>query len=133
MFPDDCPFCFPDFKFIHPVMNVIPDDISEQFLVLYDQFPVSKGHSLIITRKHFRDITVLPDRYFTSLKSVISMVQTKLTEEFSPDGFNIGINQGRYAGQTISHFHMHIIPRYKGDVENPRGGIRNVIPGKGDY
>ena len=56
-----------------------------------------------------------------------------LKEKYNPNGFNVGINSGEYAGQTVFHMHIHLIPRYKNDVENPRGGVRNVIPGKGDY
>ena len=134
MFLDDCPFCNPNKDFIHPVMKILPKDITQQFLVLYDQYPVSLGHSLIVTKKNYFNIVDLPDRFMVSLKEVIKTVQDHLTKTYPTiDGFNIGVNQGRYAGQTIFHFHMHIIPRYRGDVVNPRGGVRNVIPGKGDY
>jgi diadenosine tetraphosphate (Ap4A) HIT family hydrolase len=64
---------------------------------------------------------------------MVERVKTILETKYKPDGFNIGFNMNEAAGQTVFHTHIHIIPRYKGDVENPRGGIRNVIPGMGDY
>lgn len=64
---------------------------------------------------------------------LIDRAQKLILEEFNPDGFNIGINVGEAAGQTVFHVHIHVIPRYKGDVDNPTGGVRNVIPGHGDY
>ena len=67
------------------------------------------------------------------LQKLVLETKKLLDEKFQPDGFNVGINSGEYAGQTVFHMHIHLIPRYKNDVKNPRGGVRNVIPGKGDY
>jgi len=68
-----------------------------------------------------------------SIYDLISKIKKIISEKFNPDGCNIGINEGYAAGRTIDHLHIHIIPRYKNDVENPRGGIRNIIPDKGSY
>tara|TARA_B100000470_G_C19393771_1_gene216747 strand:- start:25 stop:387 length:363 start_codon:yes stop_codon:yes gene_type:complete len=101
--------------------------------VIYDKFPVNKGHCLIIPKREYAD-------YFDSTKEEIEglnklLFQTKdfIKKKYNPDGFNVGINSGKQAGQTVFHMHIHLIPRYKNDVDNPRGGVRNVVPGKGDY
>lgn len=99
----------------------------------YDKFPVSKGHSLIVPKRlapNYFDLTLKEQ---TACWIAANKVKTILQEKYNPDGFNVGININEDAGQTISHCHIHIIPRYKGDVENPRGGIRGVIPGKKEY
>ena len=100
---------------------------------IYDNFPVSKGHALIIPKRVVADIFDLNDDEYKSCFDLVKVVKKNLIKEFNPDGFNIGVNSGKTAGQTIFHAHIHLIPRYKGDVSNPRGGVRNVIPGKADY
>ena len=100
---------------------------------IYDGFPVSKGHVLVIPKRVVAEIFDLNDEEYSSCFNLVKDVKKILEEEFKPDGFNIGINNGEKAGQTIFHAHIHVIPRYSGDVDNPRGGIRHVIPGKGDY
>jgi len=100
---------------------------------IYDTFPVSKGHALVIPKRVVADIFDLNDDEYKSCFDLVKVVKKILKKEFNPDGFNIGVNSGETAGQTIFHAHIHIIPRYKGDVPNPRGGVRNVIPGKADY
>jgi len=99
----------------------------------YDKFPVSKGHSLIVPKRLVSNYFDLTLKEQTACWIVVNKVRTILQEKFNPDGFNIGINVNADAGQTIWHSHIHIIPRYKGDVENPRGGIRGVIPFKKEY
>ena len=101
--------------------------------VIYDKFPVNKGHCLIIPKREYAD-------YFDSTKEEIEglnelLFQTKdfIKKKYNPDGFNVGINSGKDAGQTIFHMHIHLIPRYKNDVDNPRGGVRGVIPSKKEY
>ena len=101
--------------------------------VIYDKFPVNKGHCLIIPKREYAD-------YFESTKEEIEglnelLFQTKdfIKKKYNPDGFNVGINSGKDAGQTIFHMHIHLIPRYKNDVDNPRGGVRGVIPSKKEY
>ena len=100
---------------------------------IYDSFPVSKGHSLIIPKRIVADIFDLNDEEYKSCFDLVKTVKEIIKNKFNPDGFNVGVNSGETAGQTIFHAHIHVIPRYKGDVPNPRGGVRNVIPGKADY
>lgn len=99
----------------------------------YDKFPVSKGHSLIVPKKLVSNYFDLTLKEQTACWIVANKVKSILQEKFNPAGFNIGINVNAEAGQTIWHSHIHIIPRYKGDVENPRGGIRGVIPNNKEY
>ena len=106
---------------------------NENAFAIYDGFPISKGHVLVIPKRVVAEIFDLNDEEYSSCFNLVKDVKKILEEEFKPDGFNIGINNGEKAGQTIFHAHIHVIPRYSGDVENPRGGIRHVIPGKGDY
>lgn len=99
----------------------------------YDKYPVSNGHLLLITYRHFGNYFDATHEEKLALIDLIDKAKEFLSENFNPDGFNIGINTGEAAGQTVMHFHCHVIPRYKGDVENPRGGVRGVIPEKMDY
>lgn len=99
----------------------------------YDKFPVSNGHSLVVPKRLVTNYFDLTLKEQTACWIVANKVKTILQEKFKPDGFNIGINVNAEAGQTIWHCHIHIIPRYNGDVENPRGGIRGVIPNKKEY
>ena len=99
----------------------------------YDKFPVSKGHSLIVPKRLVSNYFDLTLKEQTACWIVANKVKTILQEKYNPDGFNVGININEDAGQTILHSHIHIIPRYKGDVENPRGGIRGVIADKKEY
>lgn len=97
-----------------------------------DEFPVSKGHCLVIPKRHVKTIWELTDEELKDLYAVL--IRTKhYLEDLRPDGFNIGINEGKAAGQTVEHLHIHLIPRYVGDVPNPTGGVRGVIPGKRNY
>ena len=99
----------------------------------YDKFPVSKGHSLVVPKSLVSNYFDLTLKEQTACWIVANKVKTILQEKYNPDGFNIGININEDTGHTISHCYIHIIPRYNGDVENPRGGIRGVIPGKKEY
>jgi diadenosine tetraphosphate (Ap4A) HIT family hydrolase len=95
-----------------------------------DAFPVSPGHTLIVPRRHtasFFDLT-LQER--EDMLSLIARIKHKLQDEFNPQGFNVGVNEGFAAGQTVMHTSMHLIPRYKGDVPDPRGGVRWLFPEK---
>ena len=101
--------------------------------VIFDGFPVSEGHCLIVPKRVYSN-------YFDSTPDEMIglhhlMVETKLhlDQKFKPDGYNIGNNCGEHSGQTVPHVHIHLIPRYKGDMENPRGGVRGVIPSKQKY
>ncbi|MDX9691397.1 MAG: HIT family protein [Acholeplasmataceae bacterium] len=100
---------------------------------IYDGFPVNLGHTLIITKRHvsnYFDLTIAEKQ---SIDEALMHMKSKLDKEFHPDGYNIGINNGDAAGQTIMHLHVHLIPRYDGDTPQPRGGVRGVIPGKMSY
>jgi diadenosine tetraphosphate (Ap4A) HIT family hydrolase len=106
---------------------------SQHFFIVPDKYPVSSGHLLIISKGHRYDYFDLSDEEKKELPELITTAKSLIEKEHKPTGYNIGMNCGTSAGQTVFHFHCHVIPRYKGDVENPRGGIRNVIPGMGDY
>ncbi len=122
---EHCVFCTiqREIVFEHPLAYVIKD-----------KFEVTPGHHLIIPKRHFDNYFELKSAELLAFNELLLKTKDKLrNEDPSIEGFNIGINQGAIAGQTIFHTHMHLIPRRKGDVENPTGGVRNVIPGKGEY
>lgn len=106
---------------------------NEYFYVIYDHFPVSKGHTLIIPKRHIEDYFSLSFEEAKILHQTILLMKEFLDREFHPDGYNIGVNNGKAAGQSIFHLHIHLIPRYTGDVIHPKGGVRGVIPGKQSY
>jgi diadenosine tetraphosphate (Ap4A) HIT family hydrolase len=106
---------------------------NDYFFIIKDGFPVTPGHLLIITNEVRRDYFDLRKEEQDNLNEVIEIAKRIIEAEFKPDGFNIGMNCGEAAGQTIFHFHCHLIPRYKGDMENPRGGVRHCVNGKGYY
>lgn len=121
----ECIFCNPS------GMNLIAE--SAICYAIYDKFPVSKGHALIIPKRHTSNFFELKDFEKMSLWMFAEEVKEILMHEYEVSDFNVGFNIGEHAGQSVMHTHLHVIPRYQGDVENPIGGIRNVIPGKGDY
>lgn len=94
----------------------------------WDRHPVSEGHFLVIPYRHFSDYFDIRDEEREELWRLVAEGKKMADEQFDPDGYNIGINVGRWAGQSIPHLHIHVIPRYRGDVENPKGGVRGVIP-----
>jgi len=106
---------------------------NDLFYGRWDNFPVSDGHAEIVPKRHVESLFELTDNELVQLFDLLKKVKDIIQDKYSPDAFNIGINEGEEAGRTIHHLHVHIIPRYKGDVENPRGGIRHVISGKGNY
>ena len=118
------------FKPIAPERIIAETDDAIAFL---DGYPVSKGHTLVIAKELTASIYDLPPAVQAELWRLVADVKKILTEKYHPDGFNIGVNDGPAAGQTIAHAHIHIIPRYKGDSPDPRGGIRWVIPDKAKY
>jgi len=99
----------------------------------WDKSPVNKGHFLVIPYRHFSDYFDIREDEMVELWSLVSQGKKIVEEKYQPDGYNLGINVGKWAGQSIFHLHIHIIPRYKGDVENPKGGVRGVIPEKQAY
>ena len=98
-----------------------------------DSYPASPGHTLIIPRRHVASFFDLTPEEVAGCMDLIKEEKKLIDEAFNPDGYNIGVNAGQAAGQSIFHVHIHLIPRYKGDVENPQGGVRHVIPKKGHY
>jgi diadenosine tetraphosphate (Ap4A) HIT family hydrolase len=106
---------------------------SDLTITIRDQYPISNGHTLIIPKRHFESFFDATDDEVIALMCAVRKAKEKLDEELSPDGYNIGINSGEAAGQTVPHLHIHVIPRYKGDVEDPRGGVRWVLPEKANY
>ncbi|MDR3502171.1 MAG: HIT family protein [Legionella sp.] len=106
---------------------------SERFFVIKDGFPVSPGHCLIISKELKTTFFDLSDAERVELINIIDIVKDIIEKEFTPDGYNIGMNCGLAAGQSVMHFHCHVIPRYQGDMKNPKGGVRYCIPEKGNY
>lgn len=102
-------------------------------LALRDGYPVSPGHSLIVPRRHVGSFAEASLEEQSAMLAMLQRVRAILDAELRPDGYNIGINDGAAAGQTVMHVHMHVIPRYRGDRPDPRGGIRWIIPEKADY
>lgn len=121
----NCPFCQLDAERI-----VFADNVT---LVIRDAFPVSPGHTLIIPRRHVGSFFQLTAPERESMFELLTQAKVELDETLQPDGFNIGINDGAAAGQTVPHLHLHLIPRYRGDVPDPRGGVRWVLPDKAKY
>jgi ATP adenylyltransferase len=122
----DCIFCETD-----PSRIIAANDLA---YVVRDSYPVSPGHSLIIPKRHVVDYFGLTAPEVLAINSLIKDLKAVLgLEDPQIDGFNIGMNAGESAGQTIFHCHVHLIPRRSGDVDNPRGGVRHTIPGKGFY
>lgn len=120
-----CPFC------TLPPERII--DSNDLALVIRDGYPVSPGHTLVIPKRHIGSWFDITSEEQSAMLDLLGRAKAVLGEEFKPDGYNIGINDGPTAGQTVPHLHMHLIPRYKGDLEDPRGGVRWIIPGKAKY
>lgn len=120
-----CPFC------TLPLQRII--DSNNHGMVIRDGFPISPGHTLVIPRRHIGSFFDIDKDERDSLIGLLDKAKQELLNEFQPDGFNIGINDGPAAGQTVPHLHIHLIPRYQGDLPDPRGGVRWVIPDKADY
>jgi diadenosine tetraphosphate (Ap4A) HIT family hydrolase len=98
-----------------------------------DGYPKAEGHTLVIPKRHTASLFDLPDEEQASLGRLVALIRTKLAAELRPDGFKIGVNDGPAAGQTVPHARGHVIPRRAGDVPDPRGGVRWVIPAKAAY
>lgn len=103
------------------------------FYIIEDQYPVSEGHLLIFSNKKKKDFFSLDINERHELTRMIEICKEIIENKYQPDGYNIGMNCGEAAGQSIMTFHCHVIPRYKGDMENPLGGIRHCVEGKGYY
>jgi diadenosine tetraphosphate (Ap4A) HIT family hydrolase len=118
-----CPFCDPE--------EILFE--SDPVLAIYDRCPVSPGHILVIPRRHFPDIFEATPEELRALAEMTKRIKEFADKEYAPDGYNISINRGRTAGQSIMHLHIHFISRYSGDRRDPTGGIRGVIPRKRKY
>ena len=121
----NCPFC-----------TLQPDRIAisnQHGVVIRDGFPISEGHTLVIPRRHVGSFFELEEAERNALLALLDEAKRRLDRELGPDGYNIGINDGAAAGQTVPHLHIHLIPRYQGDQEDPRGGVRWIFPDKADY
>lgn len=124
-FAPACPFCAPEpERVVHAGALV---------LALWDAFPVSTGHALVVPRRHMEGWFDATREERIALTDAIDVVRDAILELHQPDGFNIGVNVGRAAGQTVMHLHVHVIPRYAGDMDDPRGGVRGVIPSERLY
>ena len=106
---------------------------NETAIVVRDAFPVTRGHTLVIPLRHVESFFDTSAEERAAMFELLDAAKLQIQTEFAPAGFNIGINDGAAAGQTIRHLHMHLIPRYAGDRPDPRGGVRWIIPEKADY
>ena len=119
------------------IFCTIPEDrivlSSSLACVIEDGFPISPGHSLVIPRRHVRSLFELDEEERAALLMLLEQAKERVAASLRPDGYNIGINDGAAAGQTVMHLHVHLIPRYQGDVPDPRGGVRWIFPDKAAY
>jgi len=120
-----CPFCS------LPADRIVLSNL--RGVVIRDAHPISKGHTLIIPRRHIGSLFELSPQERDALFSLVEEAKRRLDKEIKPDAFNIAINDGPAAGQTIPHLHVHLIPRYTNDCPDPRGGVRWIFPDKADY
>ncbi len=120
-----CPFC------TLPPERIVLRNASG--VLVRDGYPVSEGHSLVIPYRHTGSFFDLTEAERTDLLALLDQAKLEQDALHQPDGYNIGINDGVAAGQTVPHLHIHLIPRYHGDLPDPRGGVRWVIPGKAVY
>ena len=123
---DSCPFCA-----VERSREILASSASS--VAFYDGFPVSPGHALIMPRRHVASFFDLTEEERADLFRVADEVRRIVDQRYHPDGYNLGVNVGKAAGESFFHVHLHLIPRYAGDVPNPRGGVRGVIPGKQSY
>lgn len=121
-----CPFC----ERLRAGESVLEGELA---VAIADAYPVSPGHTLVVPRRHVEDFFALTDDEWAAVWALAGQVHRQLVRDRSPAGCNVGINIGRAAGQTVDHAHLHVIPRYDGDVADPRGGVRWVIPKRARY
>lgn len=114
-----------------PASEIIVDH--DLCVARWDKFPVSPGHLLVIPKRHFVSVFDATADEFRAFREVLGEARQVIENEHQPDGYNIGVNDGPAAGQSVFHVHIHVIPRYQGDVDNPLGGVRGVIPFKQKY
>ena len=119
-----CIFCTPNREILAENANG---------LAFFDSFPVSRGHALVVPKRHVMTLFEMSEEESTDCFRLVLALRDLLLARYSPHGFNVGANCGEAAGQSVWHAHIHLIPRYKGDVPEPRGGVRGVVPGKASY
>jgi len=120
-----CPFCT-----LPPARIVHANDLA---VVIRDAYPVSKGRTLVLPRRHLGSFFDLAPRERDAVFDLLDVARRALDQELQPAGYNIGINDGPAAGQTVPHLHVHLIPRFLGDQADPRGGVRWILPVRADY
>jgi diadenosine tetraphosphate (Ap4A) HIT family hydrolase len=121
-----CPFC-------DQIAEGAFEEHEANAVAFPDGYPLSKGHTLVVPRRHLADVFALEPFELQELLQLVVLVKTRLAAAHHPDGFNVGVNVGAAAGQTVDHAHVHVIPRYAGDREDPRGGVRWVLPERAAY
>lgn len=125
MHEEGCPFCFPK-----PGRIRLEGEFATAIL---DGFHVAEGHTLVVPRRHVASLFDLPEHERAAVWAMVNRVRALLMAESRPDGINVGLNDGTAAGQTVMHAHAHVIPRRHGDVADPRGGVRWVVPARAAY
>jgi len=105
----------------------------EHTITFIDTYPATPGHTLIVPKRHFASFFEATEDELLAIGKAIQKAKVILDEEFSPDAYNIGINVGEAAGQSVDHLHVHVMPRYVGDVEDPKGGLRWILRNKANY
>ncbi len=120
----DCIFCAPEREILAENAHAI---------AVFDSYPVSPGHALILPRRHVVTVWDLSEAEYAACYALVRELKPVLEVRYKPDGFNVGVNCGEAAGQSVWHAHIHVIPRFKGDTPFPKGGVRHVIPLKGSY
>ncbi len=106
---------------------------SDTAFAIYDNYPVTDGHALVLPHEPVSTWFDATPEQQTAIMGLVRELKHILDEQYDPDGYNVGINNGEAAGQTVDHLHVHVIPRYDGDMDDPRGGVRHVIPERGNY
>jgi len=119
----DCPFC-------RDPKIILENDLA---FARYDGYAVNPGHCLVMPRRHVAEYFDATPAEKAAIWELVDQVKEMIDAEFQPDGYNVGVNVGVAGGQSVPHIHMHVIPRYKGDVEDPKGGVRGVIPSRQKY
>jgi len=123
-----CLFCRFDDSTINTLFGETPN-----FYARLDNFPATRGHVEIVPKRHILSFFEIDPDELREMYGLMTDVKDKLEEEYQPNGYTIGVNDGRAAGRTVDHLHVHLIPRFVGDRKNPRGGVRWVLPEKADY
>lgn len=125
----DCLFC----QFARCEKEVQFLETFSHCYAIKDQYPVSNGHILIIPKEHTENWFTAREEVRLDMMKALHLLKSRLDLDYRPHGYNIGANCGEVAGQSVMHLHLHLIPRYQGDMENPKGGVRGVIPSKQKY